>query len=432
MHARIAALLLILKGLWLEVKVWVLRRLVREHPTDAQEPAAAAPPPVEAPVAVAHAESEFDMSDPSEMNSGRPEEPAVDAANDEDIEAALRSMQGELENLSGMLEQDQVDLAATTPPPADEHAADVLDAAELEAALEAASAADAERELAAAAEELTAETPLEEAQMAAPADEEVLTNVRAADVLAAALPADEPLAVADEVAEVAADFAEPVPAAQPPKPAPAPQPAPAPVVQATPSPASQVNIPPAASVQPVQAETAAPQPQSIPQAERVQRSVSAFASAARQAFDEPAMTPQPAPAPFAASTPRRARSNRGPATGVESAILNFGAFLQDEVSGLWGDAQAALADIVAYRDQMQQSAQRIEALEREIRNMRDDMAAARRDARTVQQQMQNLRDDAARARQRADSAALDAQSAADRAISAAREIESLAALHHPL
>jgi hypothetical protein len=149
-----------------------------------------------------------------------------------------------------------------------------------------------------------------------------------------------------------------------------------------------------------------------------------FVAARRHAFEDTEI-PQPGPRQ---SGGRRTRGGSQPASAVTSAILDLASFLEVEVNGMWEESRAALADMAAYRDRMRAATDRIDGLEREIRAMRDEISQTRRESRHLQTQMQNIRDDAARARQRADSAALDAQSAADRALSATREIETAASM----
>ncbi len=119
---------------------------------------------------------------------------------------------------------------------------------------------------------------------------------------------------------------------------------------------------------------------------------------------------------------------RGPAGEIGTAIENLAAFLEDEISPLWEEAQDTLEEINAQRDQIAAIKQQLAEERREVEAMREETEAAYREARSLQMQMQNLRDEAMRSRQRADVAAQDAQTAADRAIAAARELELAAKL----
>jgi len=111
---------------------------------------------------------------------------------------------------------------------------------------------------------------------------------------------------------------------------------------------------------------------------------------------------------------------------VTDAISDMGAFLLDEVAGLWRDARESIEHINRVRDQIDELHRGIQAVHRDLQVRRDEVVNASDESRRLRDQIQNIREDASRARKRADESANDAQIAADRAAYASREAESLA------
>lgn len=363
-------------------------------------------------IAARHAKSENDMTEHNELDA-KPQDDAdfiEDAAgagpggegasvSDEDLEATLRSMQGELADLTDILTSDSAGAEGAAPiePP-------VAEAAGFDDLTEDAGIDPSAAGVFGGAENAEAESTLSDALASiGDADEDAaVDDSTLADALGAA-GEFEP----ETAAPVSDAFEAPTPAVEP-----------EPVAANFQADASQ-------DVAPQMDEQFEPEaPQAYTPPPRASAPAAGFATARRRAFEESSV---PEPPPRAARPVQR--SSAPPTSAVESAIRHFASFLEGEVNGLWEDARNALTDIVEYRDRMAQATERIENLEREMLTMRDEIAFSRREARNLQAQMQNIRDDASRARQRADAAAMDAQSAADRAISATREIETAASLH---